>query len=249
VQAEEIIGLINRQISFNKKTLSHLSDMIEDYPFFQTGQLLYTLNLQANRDTGISAEIKKTACYMSDKRKFFYLIEKDFLEVLTIESEYEKKQLLSDNSFSLIDLFLKEKKEKQQKDLIHPNSQLAQTDYITYLLSEETQMQDVKIKPMLHQDAIDKFISEDSSKGGIKIVLKGKDDEEDETEEITLSEAEKADTGIFFSETLAKIYLKQKKYDKALEIILKLNLEYPEKSCYFADQIRFLEKLIINVKK
>ena len=37
-------------------------------------------------------------------------------------------------------------------------------------------------------------------------------------------------------------------YDKALEIIKKLNLKYPKKNTYFADQIRFLEKLIINAK-
>ena len=47
---------------------------------------------------------------------------------------------------------------------------------------------------------------------------------------------------------LAKIYIKQRRYGKALEIIRKLNLKYPKKSIYFADQIRFLEKLVINEK-
>ena len=51
-----------------------------------------------------------------------------------------------------------------------------------------------------------------------------------------------------FTETLAKIYIKQHRYDKALEIIKKLSLNYPKKNAYFADQIRFLEKLIINAK-
>jgi hypothetical protein len=50
-------------------------------------------------------------------------------------------------------------------------------------------------------------------------------------------------------DNLVKMYLKQKKYDKALEIIRKQNLIYPEKSRYFADQIRYLEKLINNTKK
>ncbi|MDR0976793.1 MAG: tetratricopeptide repeat protein, partial [Prevotellaceae bacterium] len=48
--------------------------------------------------------------------------------------------------------------------------------------------------------------------------------------------------------TLAKIYIKQQRYEKALEIIKKLSLNYPNKNSYFADQIRFLEKLIINAK-
>lgn len=48
------------------------------------------------------------------------------------------------------------------------------------------------------------------------------------------------------SESLAKIYIKQHRYDKAYEIITGLNLKYPEKSVYFADQLRFLQKLMIN---
>jgi hypothetical protein len=50
------------------------------------------------------------------------------------------------------------------------------------------------------------------------------------------------------TETLAKIYVKQRRYVKALEIIRRLNLKNPKKSAYFADQMRFLEKLIINNK-
>ena len=50
----------------------------------------------------------------------------------------------------------------------------------------------------------------------------------------------------YFTETLAKIYIRQGRYEKALEIIRRLNLNYPKKNAYFADQIRFLEKLIIN---
>ena len=48
-----------------------------------------------------------------------------------------------------------------------------------------------------------------------------------------------------FSESLAKIYIKQGKYSKALEIIRNISLKFPEKSIYFADQIRFLRKLVI----
>ena len=64
-------------------------------------------------------------------------------------------------------------------------------------------------------------------------------------------EVEESDNDLdesYFTETLAKIYVKQQRYDKALEIIKKLNLKYPKKNAYFADQIRFLEKLIINAK-
>ena len=58
----------------------------------------------------------------------------------------------------------------------------------------------------------------------------------------------KENSDTLLSESLAKIYIQQRRYAKALEIIRKLNLNNPEKNIYFADQIRFLEKLIINVK-
>lgn len=48
------------------------------------------------------------------------------------------------------------------------------------------------------------------------------------------------------SESLAKIFIRQGRYDRAYEIISNLNLNYPEKSVYFADQLRFLRKLMIN---
>ena len=48
------------------------------------------------------------------------------------------------------------------------------------------------------------------------------------------------------SESLAQMYIAQDKYLQALEIIKGLSLKYPEKSIYFADQIRFLTKLVLN---
>lgn len=46
------------------------------------------------------------------------------------------------------------------------------------------------------------------------------------------------------SESLAKIYIKQGRYRRAYEILSDLNLKNPEKSIYFADQLRFLRKVI-----
>ena len=50
----------------------------------------------------------------------------------------------------------------------------------------------------------------------------------------------------YMTENLAKIYIKQGSYSRALEIIKRINLNNPKKNAYFADQIRYLEKLILN---
>jgi hypothetical protein len=52
------------------------------------------------------------------------------------------------------------------------------------------------------------------------------------------------DHGELVSETLAKIYIEQMLYDKAIETYGKLSLMFPEKSRYFADLIQSIEKKI-----
>ena len=51
------------------------------------------------------------------------------------------------------------------------------------------------------------------------------------------------------SENNVKKLIAEKKYAEAIEILRTLNLNNPKKSVYFADQIRFLEKVISNYKK
>ncbi len=62
-------------------------------------------------------------------------------------------------------------------------------------------------------------------------------------------ESKPAPKGSQLKESLAKVMIKNGNYTKALEIISELNLANPGKSVYFADQIRFLKKLIINQEK
>ncbi|AWI24611.1 tetratricopeptide repeat protein [Flavobacterium pallidum] len=55
---------------------------------------------------------------------------------------------------------------------------------------------------------------------------------------VTLSAARGTeDTGYLMTETLAKVYLEQKKYNKAIQAYEILILKYPEKSSLFADRI------------
>ena len=104
-------------------------------------------------------------------------------------------------------------------------------------------------KSQMDKDVLLADVSEESTSPLISMPISVNDDQaEDEEEEKGEDCVVEREDDSYFTETLAKIYIKQHRYEKALEIIKKLSLNYPKKNAYFADQIRFLEKLIINAK-
>ena len=70
---------------------------------------------------------------------------------------------------------------------------------------------------------------------------------EQEKQEIAAAEVQNPNVAddTMLSQSLAKMYISRKKYSQALEIIENISLKFPEKSIYFADQIRFLRKLVL----
>ena len=104
-------------------------------------------------------------------------------------------------------------------------------------------------KSQMDKDVLLADVSEESTSPLVSMPISVNDDQAEGEEEEKSEDCvvERGDDS-YFTETLAKIYIKQHRYEKALEIIKKLSLNYPKKNAYFADQIRFLEKLIINAK-
>lgn len=117
------------------------------------------------------------------------------------------------------------------------------------------QLEENELPVLKHQDIIDQFIAKAASEDSLRIQLDPSAyDEVDETDPDDLSDIhlsasnEELENDFFFTQTLANIYIKQKKYQRAYEIIKHLSLNYPEKSVYFADQLSFLAKVIKNTK-
>ncbi|MBT8300755.1 MAG: hypothetical protein KJO63_05450 [Maribacter sp.] len=82
-------------------------------------------------------------------------------------------------------------------------------------------------------ELIDKFIENNP-----KIVPTGKS-----TSKVDMTGSIKFDKDELMTETLAKVYLEQKKYKKAIQAYKILSLKYPEESGFFADRIKAAQKI------
>ena len=119
----------------------------------------------------------------------------------------------------------------------HSFSQWLQLTSATPIVREETPEQKKQKETTQKQyknDLIEKFINE---KPRIKTL-------KNSTQQQTLPQEESKPSNSLMTETLAKVYLQQKNYKKAIQAYKILILKNPEKSGFFADQIRAVEKLI-----
>ena len=228
----------------DRETLYELRTLLARYPYFQTARLLYLKNLYLLHDIGFGEELRRSALYLTDRRIIFSLVESDRYSLEQFERKVSGEDTEGlDRTLSLINAFLTSLPDKAVSSAEVLPVEVA-ADYTAYLMreSEEVQAVSEEVPPMVGQQLIDNFLESSEEQPLISSMV-----EDDEDENQVVLSAEEEEEG-YFTEVLAKIYVKQQRYSKALEIIQKLNLKYPKKNAYFADQIRFLEKLIINTK-
>ena len=246
----EITELIKHPQYLDRDTLYELRSMLALYPYFQTARLLLLQNLYLLHDPSFDAELRRAAIYITDRRVLFQMIEAAHYRLRTPQVQTKKaenEEERENRTISLIDNFLDsipkdDDTDAENKPKRKPTPADAAVDYVAYLLESETDDDNAADVPQLiGQDLIDSFINNDKT----KIVLPEDPQLSPDLEQETENEEKEPDEG-FFTETLARIYIKQGRYSKALEIIQRLSLQYPKKNAYFADQIRFLKKLIIN---
>lgn len=255
MKAADLYQLIEDPSLLTKETLPQLKQIVDEYPYFHIARMLYLKNLTVLNDMRFAAELRKMAVYIPDRKKLFTLIEGERygMQVKTASGEEAETA----DAFSLIEAFLADREsegEQQATDstlLFQPS---VSSDYIYWSLTKnsEVEEEDPSVK-LQHQDLIDSFIKNDEQRApgsGLGINLEsGEDSLVSPLKPEEEGQARSLEDDSYFTETLAHIYVKQKRYEKALQIIKNLYLNYPEKNAYFADQIRFLEKLIINTKK
>ncbi|HCC88072.1 MAG TPA: hypothetical protein DEQ17_07770 [Prevotella sp.] len=249
----DIAQLIKQPELLDRETLYDLRSLLALYPYYQTARLLLLQNLYLLHDPTFDEELRRAAIYITDRKVIFNLVEAAHYQMrhAPAKPKDDRKKHNDNRTISLIDNFLEtipeEEKEADKKNKRKPTPADAAVDYVSYLLeseSEEEKEAEQSATPQLKgQDLIDNFINNENGK------IKLKTDVEYMPEDAQAGSGDdKNGDESYFTETLAKIYIKQGRYNKALEIIRRLNLNYPKKNAYFADQMRFLEKLILNDK-
>ena len=246
----EITELIKHPERMDRDTLYELRSILALHPYFQTVRLLMLQNLYLLHDPSFDEELRRAAIYVTDRKSIFQMIE---------AAHYQLRQQLSSSTsttsqtsstsptrtIDLIDNFLdsipQEESDKKVQRKTTPVD--ASVDYVAYLLSsEETEQHTSNAPDMKGQELIDNFLEQEQG----RILLNELPQYTQET--VNNENADEEVEEEYFTETLARIYIKQGHYEKALGIIERLSERYPKKNAYFADQMRFLVKLIINSK-
>ena len=232
---EKITHYISHPELLDRNTLYELRSVVGRYPYFDAARLLMLKNLYVLHDVELGKELRKAALYLKSRWPLFELMVGYGTKV---SSEEVLGDMPIDRTMSLIDAFL----DTLPSDSFSLEAEgAAAVDYVSaYMATGESLSDDV---PKLRgQSLIDDFLAKDNE----RIIFDFNSSAEilETVEEQTEYFAEQS----FFTETLANIYIKQGKYEKALEIIKRLCLEYPNKNRYFADQIRFLEKILKYTK-
>lgn len=242
----EIMELINHPERLDRDTLYELRSVLALNPYFQTARLLMLQNLYLLHDAAFNEELRRAALYITDRKVIFNMIEAAHYQLRsekTLSSKL-KAQSSENRTVDLIDNFLDsipeddEPKEKKRR----PTPADAAIDYVAYLLETENDADQEDAPQMKGQDLIDTFLEQEKG----RITLNDLPEEADDNKEQDEADDNEEE---YFTETLARIYIKQGRYQKALDIINRLSVKYPKKNAYFIDQVRFLEKLIINSKK
>jgi len=254
----EFTSLIQYPSAITPEQTKGIEEILESYPYFQAARIIHLKGLKNQNSFKYNNALKTTAAYTSNRTILF-----DFITADTIDAsiKLEKEKELIENS-EVIDLELI----KEFKEQTSPDSDKADVDKIltaakklnigkplVFDLSEmhsfQQWLQLSSLKPIERKAAVSskkqkeiegKFdLIEDFIKSKPKIKPSTSNDNTDIAIESTTENKN------LMTETLARVYLEQKQYEKAIQAFKILSLKYPEKSSFFADRIKaikFLQK-------
>ena len=209
--------------------MDDLKKLIQQYPYFQAARLLYLKALYLSAREDFHKELKESTIHLSDRKQLLrYLYRTQGDKVASADA--------TEDAFSFSTQVMR-----------HADSGSSQpaeghVQEIPFVMSLNLEWEDSEenVDTDNAQEArqqkdllIEQFIK---TNPGIPKITGTADDMADLSQDNPYRKDE------LFSETLAKIYVRQHLYEKAIETYRKLSLKYPEKSIYFAHRIEELKE-------
>ena len=267
--------LINKPDAITEKQTESLTHVLEDFPYFQSARALRLKGLYNQNSFKYNHALKVTAAHTTDRTVLFDFITSDtftaiqkgyydkkvleLLDINVVDSEIIAAEVtiaISDTPETAIQTFYTEFKttnstaaeEKleigkpldfstNEKHSFQEWLQLSRIQPIIRENQEGTQIASINKTQKL--ELIDKFIETNPKIPAVK---------KDAVTNINF-DLNKEDHSMLMTETLAKVYLEQKKYQKAIQAYEILILKYPEKISFFADRISDIKILQQNNNK
>lgn len=266
MNCETYTYLLNNPSSISADQTEQLSEIISEYPYFQSARVLQLKAFNKSNSFKYNKALKITAAYTIDRSILFnFITSKIFTDKPAIINEnliLEEIEVIDAEIIQVLHKKITDSfKNKSSKEIgtpkkiieINANEILEIGTPIKFNSNEPHSfnewMQLIAKKPIIREEnketsskliskieLIDKFIETNP-----KITPLNKDSE---NQLITLTNSVENEN--LMTETLAKVYLEQKKYENAIKAYRILSLKYPEKSSFFADRIKAIKILQIN---
>jgi hypothetical protein len=264
---DQILRYLDDPAMLNERTLGELREILNEYPYFQTAHLLYMRNLQNENNFRFSGQLRTSALYASDRSILYHLLNSEPEKKRTTDQPLEISVQPGRNERPMMELLddshdhqfepgeslfpVTDRTGKEHSELL--NFELNDKSYTLESIEielnkslldsgEEPLLPAVKKKKgkasLQKTDLIDRFIKDNPA-------FTVKQPENPVTgEKINKQIYGAGENEDFITETLARIYVNQGLYEKAIKAFEKLSLKYPEKSVYFARQIEEVTNLI-----